>query len=233
MAYNKRRRTPYKRKTAKPYRKRFKLVQDGRTRTGGYYGRFQKNGETKFFDDTVPSLNITATAVILDSPNLIPQGVTESTRVGRKCTLKSIMWQGEIHLNLQTDDATPTGDFVRLICYWDKQCNGANATATDILQTDNWNEFNNLANSQRFKILWNKTLVFNHTAGAGASTAANVWPIMYKRFKFMKKCNIPLEFSATSGAIATVKSNNIGLLAISRNGECDMLYKTRVRFTDN
>jgi len=73
-----------------------KYFQPGVDRTGGYYGRFAGRGaELKFFDtatsfsiDTSPEVPATGQLV------LIPQGVTESTRVGRKCVIRSIQDDG-------------------------------------------------------------------------------------------------------------------------------------------
>jgi len=78
-----------------------KYFQPGVDRTGGYYGRFAGRGaELKFFDtatsfsiDTSPEVPATGQLV------LIPQGVTESTRVGRKCVIRSIQGRWDLRFN--------------------------------------------------------------------------------------------------------------------------------------
>jgi len=54
-------------------------------------------------------------------------------------------------------------------------------------------------------------------------------------FEMYKKCNIPIEYSGTTGAITEIRSNNIFLLA-SSDGQADdlvtMVGNCRVRFSD-
>lgn len=48
---------------------------------------------------------------------------------------------------------------------------------------------------------------------------------------FYKKCNVPLEFSSTTGAITEIRSNNIGVLLISAEGTAKFDSSIRIRFT--
>ena len=116
----------------------------GYHRTGGFYGRyratdrFARNGgrqaELKFHDLDVDDATVAAGATIAqDSCNKIAQGVTEITRVGRKCTIRMINWRFNIFMNAAA--TTNTGDVVRVILFLDKQCNGATAVTTDIVAT--------------------------------------------------------------------------------------------------
>ena len=80
--------TPYVSRTVRP------RVVPGYTRSSGFYGRFAKpNGEMKFHDVDLDDAVIAAGANATASINLIAQGVTESTRVGRKCTITAINWR--------------------------------------------------------------------------------------------------------------------------------------------
>lgn len=203
----------------------------GYTRTEGFYGRYAgPNSELKFFDTTNSFLfDATGEVPATGQLNLIPQGVTESQRVGRKCVIKSIHMRG-IAVNVPAaaaNSATTCYMYVVL----DTQCNGAAAAVTDVLSSNNLSiAFNNLANSQRFRIL--KKFAWKFQATAGATTAYNNSIIMYK---WNKKCNIPLEFSSTTGAITEIRSNNIFLLA-GTDGQTDDIVtlagNTRVRFSD-
>lgn len=205
-------------------------IMPGYTRTGGFYGRFGKGGELKFFD-TALSFNIDATGEVpaTGQLNLIPQGVTESTRVGRKCVIKSIEMKFDTLLvpAAAANSATVSSVYVVL----DKQCNGAAAVATDVFTGTVFpTALRNLANSERFVIL--KKFVWAQNSAAGVTTAYNN---TVRHFEWYKKCNIPLEFSSTTGAITELKSNNIFLLAGSNplddlvqvSGNC------RVRFSDD
>jgi len=216
-------------------------VQRGYTRVGGYYGRFNTRGrvasgqagsELKFFD-TALSIPFDLTAEVPATGgqiNLIPQGVTESTRVGRKCVLKSIHLKGDM---LMAPAAGAGSCTVFLYLVLDKQCNGAAAGVTDVLTSASLNSaLTNLENSDRFQIL--KKFAWSFTGQAGAAAAVQT---VSKNMEYYKKVNIPIEYdsSASTGAIGTIRSNNVFLIAgssvlddiVTLTGVC------RVRFSDN
>lgn len=217
-----------KRKTY--HQKNFKAGYDRRS---GYYGRYAPSGaELKFHDVDVNDVSIAQNGTILNSGsvNLIAQGVTESTRVGRKCTIRKILWRYNMILN--ASGAINTSETVRMILYQDKQCNGAAATVTDILESDNYQSFRNLANSGRFKILMDRVYSLQHTAGAGDGTANDAAPLDVND-QFYQDCNIPLEFNSTTGAITEIRSNNLGVLILGRTGLVSQMdSKMRLRFSD-
>ncbi len=167
------------------------------------------------------------------SVNLIAQGVTESQRVGRKCTITAIGWRFRIILPEQDAVATPaSSDLIRVILYWDKQANGATAVNTDILESSNIFSFNNLANSGRFKTLMDRTYPINYlnlaSDGAGVVSHGNV----ILQDSFYKKCNVPIEFSGATGALTEIRSNNIGVMVVGLNNIAGFTSKMRVRFAD-
>ncbi len=208
----------------------------GSARIGGYYGRYPvgpRGGELKFFDVDLDDTPILIAGAITDSINKIAQGVTEVTRVGRKCTVKSINWRFLTWLPEVDAAADPLApDSVRIILYIDKQCNGATAAVTDLLESASWLSFRNLANTARFNVLMDKTVSVNFMGlasdGAGVVSQSQI----NRHGTFFKKCNIPLEFDATTGAITEIKSNNLGVLLISSNGTANFTSKIRVRFSD-
>lgn len=202
----------------------------GYQRTGGFYGRFAGPGaELKFFDTALDfmfdtSLEVPATGQL----NLIPQGVTESTRVGRKCVLKSILMKGNM-VFVPAAAATAAG-IARLWLVLDKQANGAAAAATDVFTSiDTAVCLRNLSNSERFVIL--KKWMWTFNSPAGVTTAYNN---VRRLFSFYKPCNIPLEFSSTTGAITELKTNNVFLMAGSDNVDDLVTFhgNCRVRFSD-
>lgn len=208
-------------------------VSKGYTRRSGFYGRFPPSGdETKFFD-TALSFLIDATAEASSTAatgliNLIPQGVTEATRVGRKCVVKSVSIRGVV-TNIPAAAAT-TGVAVAMFLVLDKQANGAAPAFSDIfVGTVAMNAHHNLANSGRFVILKKWIMIFN--SGGGATTA---YDNVVRPWQFFKKCNIPLEFSSTAGAITELRSNNLLLAYGSSNGDDtpNVSANARIRFTD-
>ncbi len=213
--------------TYKPYTKKKTAVQ--------YGGRYSvPNGEMKFHDVDLDDAVIEATGAITASINLIPQGVTEKTRIGRKCTIRSIGWKFQMQILEGDAQATPVNaDTVRVIMYVDKQANKLTAAVTDILETADFQSFNNLANSGRFRTLMDRTYDLNPNAigsdGAGLMSTAG----KTLSDSFYKKCNIPIEFTAGTGAITEITSNNIGVLLISGQDEVTFFgSKIRLRFSD-
>lgn len=224
-SYNKPYRAPYKKRT----------FVKGKDRVGGYYGRFPqtKTGELKFFDLDLNDPAISQTGMITESVNEIAQGVTESTRIGRKCTVKSIHWR--YRLSIPAVDAGASlenSGSVRLIMYVDKQCNGATATVADILEQGSIRSFRNLANQGRFTTICDK--VVNLAAGAPTSDGVGVvsQPYNPKNLTFFKGLNLPLEFSSITGVISEIRSNNIGVLLIGDQGNEQITSRIRVRYSD-
>ncbi len=131
-----------------------------------------------------------------------------------------------------TANMTDSKDVVRIILYLDKQANGATATTAQILESDDYQSFNNLANKSRFRTLMDRTYAMEATAGAGDGTTNDLTGNIIQD-SFFKKINVPIEFDSTTGAITEIKSNNIGVMTLSKAGICTFLSKMRVRFSDN
>ncbi len=174
--------------------------------------------ELKFHDlsvdeGNVPSAGAIAAASVLE----IPEGTGESERVGRKITVKQIGWRFHQTIEASTSSGT-TSNVFRVMLYWDKQTNGATATVTDILSTANYQSFNNLNNRGRFRILMDRTYGLNAHAGGGNGTSEDYGEFLVED-TFFKKVNIPIEYTddAPTGAIATMTSNNIGVLVICKS----------------
>lgn len=188
-------------------------------------------GELKFFDTTNAfAFDTTAEVPATGQLNLIPQGVTESTRVGRKCVIRSIHMKGIVLLQPAASALSASTAYLYVVL--DKQANGAAATPSDVYDSANLSQgFRNLANSQRFQVL--KAAKWTLQPSAGVSAAFNN---VARSYEFYLKVNIPIEFSSTTGAITEIRSNNIFLLAGS-DGQTDDLInlagRTRVRFSDN
>ncbi len=204
--------------------------QRGFVRTGGFFGRFSSGMELKFHDLSIDDPVIaTGGTIAIDSVNKIAQGTTESTRIGRKCTLRSINWRFRICLPAATDGASAS-DTVRIILYLDKQANGATAAVTNILESADFQSFNNLANKTRFRTLMDRTYTLNASI-SGDGTTIDTSQVDLDD-SFFKKVNLPIEFDSTAGAITEIRSNNIGILTISSNGLAGFDSSMRIRFSD-
>ncbi len=203
-------------------------------RSGYYRGRAQGCGgtELKFHDLDIDDANVAANGNIAeDSVLTVVQGDGESERIGRKLCVKKIGWR--FTCELLTTATVGVSESLRVILYLDTQTNGATATVTDILETDDYQSFNNLANKGRFKIYMDRVYDLNVQAAAGDGTT-NDQPNFVINDSFYKTCSIPIEYdnSAGTGAIATMRSNNIGVLLVSSvGGRARFLSKMRIRFT--
>ena len=191
------------------------------------------NGELKFHDLDIDDATIAQGASIAQaSCNLIAQGVTEITRVGRKCTIRSILWRFRVALP-STATANETADSIRVILYQDKQTNGATAATTDILKTADFQSFRNLGNVGRFVILMDRVYDLNAPSGSGrGSTDTLSYGQHNIQDTLFKKVNIPIEFSAGTGAITEIRTNNIGLMLLASDGHAGFGSKMRLRFSD-
>lgn len=213
-------------------RKAIRRYRAGYSRIGGYYGRFFPGSTELKFLDTSLSGTIDATGEVAPGGGtstgivLIPQGVTESTRVGRKCTIRSIQMKGTMSLG-----TTTSSSLYLMTLIWDKQANGAYPAYTDVFEDGTITSHLNLANSGRFVVLkrWAGTirnLTYNDT---GAAYGANSMML-----KYYKKCNIPIEFSSTTGAITEIKSNNLFVMwRASGDDVISAVLNFRVRFSDD
>ncbi len=199
----------------------------GKKKKRARYADFQtKTEELKFHDldinDTVIAAggNIAASSVLL-----IAAGDTESTRDGRKMTVKKIGWK--FLINMEAATGTISSETVRVILYLDSQANGATAAVTDLLASDDFQSFNNLSNSRRFRTLMDRTYSLNIPSCQGTTTSGMEFAI---NDSFYHTCNIPIEYSATAGALTELRSNNIGVLLLAEVGIARFESKMRVRF---
>lgn len=208
----------------------YKVRRTGLTRKVGYYDRFNRLDKTeqKFIDiDMLPNVVTQSLALVSDLLVLIPQGVTESERIGRKAFIRSIAWRYTLKMPRQT--STPASDIIRFLLVIDKQCNGVVATGAEIFEhPTSLHSFRNLVNVGRFRVLMDRTVSLNPLV---SDTATDVNEFM-RTGSFYHKCNIPIEYSGALGTTIERKSNNISAFALSQNGVAEITSSFRLRFTD-
>ncbi len=223
-------RPPLKRRA----RSRIPLRGSGTFR-GRFAGQIHAGREYKFHDTLISNTLFTQAGAVLTNGSLneIPQGVEESQRIGRKVVVKSLQMKAKIFLANASNGAT--SQLYRVIIFQDKQANGAAAVVLDILEQASTLSFRNLANSSRFKIWYDETKHINSTAAAGNGTT-NVFSENFRYLQLHIPMNVPLEFdnTAATGAIATIRSNNLGLLVMMQEAAEDVFIQTtiRLRFSD-
>lgn len=195
----------------------------------------------KFFDK-VQGLTGDLSAGTVISNGLIAglaQGTGEEDRIGRKIIVKSLYIRG--HLKIDDHVAVTFGNsqMVRIMIIEDRQCNGANATQSELFEaipgaTHLMNSVNNLANKNRFKTHYDKVIPMNYTTLAFGDTAGNIYSQGYYRpFKFYKKMNLPIEFSGTgTSTIANIQSNNLFVWIQTTDADTTITFDSisRIRF---
>lgn len=185
--------------------------------------------EMKFFD-TALSFSFDSTGEVPTTGQLvlIPQGVQESQRVGRKAFIHSIQIQAMLHFLPGT--AIDTG-ITYLYLVLDKQANKLAAGVTDVVTTTVFGSAQrNLNNDQRFVVLkrWVHTWVSQNGVNAAAGDVS-------KNLSFYKKLpGIQIDYNSTAGAITEITSNNLFLMAGSsiQDDTVSLLGSCRVRYTD-
>lgn len=203
-----------------------------RSRTGRYWGG-RTSGirpEVKFFDTTLGSTAIVVAGTVHPSIVLIPQGDTESTRDGRKINIRAIHFSGILHLHT-TQSENVAGDLIRLCLVQDKQANKATFAVGDVIGGA-YNAFFNLDNTDRFRILKTNYIDLNVMAAGGNGTAIETVEY-HLPFRFSVKGNWPVQYSAGTGAITEITSNNFSLVSFAAmsNSTVTITYTARVRFT--
>ncbi len=220
-----------------------KAAKPGVARAVGYYGRYAgaggptRGGELKFHDIdwNENAADLTAGKISnTDSLVKIGQGITESLRIGRKCVIKNIGWRGKLLFGAQAAAVISPAQTIRLMVVFDSQANGAKPDVSGsggVLESANYQSFNNLVNKGRYIVVFDKVFQFNPIAAAGDGTANDTGAIE-KNFTFFKKCNIVMEYSgvANPAAITELRTNNIFGLIISSTSATDVTLDSKFRF---
>lgn len=182
-------------------------------------------GERKFVDlaNAVYACNTTGSITLIP---IIAQGASESQRIGRHVTLKSIQCHGVWNV-----DSTATLASARYLLVYDKQPNAALPAITAILNTANYFSFLNDANKDRFIVLRDKKWV-----GIGNS----VTPTSGKEaapINFFLKLNHKMTFgTGGTGLIADINTGGLYLITVgdiaSGTADANISAGFRVRYVD-
>lgn len=148
------------------------------------------------------------------------QGDDIANRQGRKAFVKKIRITGTMIMPTQTAQTTlDTPAKVRLILYCDKQSNGTQSQAEEVIQsgsdTSPLNMFQNTATFGRFKIYKDKTYTFSPIQGVNdtGATGGVVQGAQKKHFKLTANINMWVNYKSTNGGtVADVTDNAFHLI---------------------
>lgn len=201
--------------------------------------KVKDNDELKFFD-TALSFAVDATLEIpaTGQLSLIPQNDTQSGRDGRKANVESIWIRFQSNYTTPASaPAAPTNSISYIWLILDRQCNGAAATVAN----DNTGIFTAgsaptvmqvLANTDRFKII-KKFVVRSLLDGSAHQSANTSQQVNYYEAYIKTKFSIEFDGSAADGSLATIRSNNLFLVAGSDTVSDDLMQidgRCRLRF---
>lgn len=200
------------------------------------YGRFgtgrgpRAQIEKKFYDTALAfgaSGGVASTTQATGAINLtLGQGTSANTRIGQKIIVKSI--QMKIHATLAAG-ATDNDNF-HVFVIQDTQCNGALPAIGDFFDAGGGiigTQLRNMANGARFRLLKHFVFVLNADAGVAAAFGGD-----NQQQECYIKCNIPITYNSTLGAITEIRTNNLFCIYGSTQGVATAQGPCRIRYTD-
>lgn len=236
-----RRRRGTKRRTTFPRRRLASHVPGHFTnaRTGGFMGLEKKFADIETNNDAFSSAWATMEDPTNDSISGVAQGDGESQRDGRKYAIHSIHIRYRIHVAASESQTTPLPDlFGRLCLVLDTQTNGAQLTASDVMDvglTDDVLAFRNLQHStKRFRVLMDKTFMLrgndtNEGAANLFAQGAQSTPIV--KFNWNFPTPLVVTCSATTGVIAAITDNSLHIIGVANLATALLNMQVRIRFT--
>lgn len=232
----------------KRWRRKFKkYILKAPAATRGFYGIGDVGAiEKKYIDAAVYEHKIgygDGASAFIAALNLIPTGSGVSQRVGRKILMKSILLRVYIKNGDWGDASEAVSDMAgyRMVLVYDRQCNGVPPTFDDIFEfTMGTSVFItnplNLANRDRFLVLWDKQFVLDGVVNSAGTQNINT----QKFFKKYKRLNLETIFQndASTAGINDIKTGSMFLIVFSNqrtttdDGFSLVTMDSRIRYVD-
>ncbi len=173
-----------------------------------------------------------------DSVSGVALGDSESQRDGRVYYIHNINIRARVHASSSESQVTPQSNLVGRFCLvWDTQTNGTQLTATDVMdggQTDDVLSFANLQNSQRFRILWDKSFILKRSiTNEGAINLFATPDDTSGIFIFNRSFKRPIKVvcTGTDATISSISDNSLHIIGVANNTAILLNMQIRVRFT--
>ncbi len=163
----------------------------------------------------------------------------ESNRVGRVVYIHSLFVHGAVKALALEASTTPREDIIiRIVIYIDKHINNTATTVASVIDTggsDDINGFRNLFYTGRIQVLFDKTIRITfpgQTNEGGVNSFAS--PEKRIQWKYFHRFRKPLKttFTLDTGVVAAISDSAIQVMAISTEVNSQILYQSRIRFTD-
>ncbi len=208
-------------------------------RTGGYLGLEMKFADIETDSDAFAVTWSTMEDATNDSISGVAQGDGESQRDGRIYWIHSIHIRCNVEAASQESQVTPLSNLRgRFMLVWDTQTNGAQLTATDVMDgggTDDVLAFRNLQHSKRFRVMWDKQWVLARP-GQTNEGGVNVFAAPYATtgtFIYNKRFKNPVKVicQATTAVIAAISDNSFHIIGVADSTVARLNMQVRIRFT--
>ncbi len=206
-------------------------------RTSGFIGL-----ETKFSDNEKTSAAIATTWTTINPTtdnclNGLVQDDTENGRDGRVYHITSIHMKIGVNSDASEEDTAPQSDVqVRMCLVLDTQTNGTEMSAADCMVSDQTYDvlaFRNLANSQRFRVLKDKTVIVRRDVMAQGAVNLFATAVKYNQpvvwnYRFKKPLRVHTD--GAGGTVSVIKDNSLHFIVVANVAGASLNYEVRVRF---
>lgn len=232
------RKRKYTTKWGRPLKKRktsFKLRRN--RRTGGFLDKELKYMDQTHFklstDTTLTSAQANSDPSTAACLNAVAQGDAQNQRNGNKIIVKSLQINGFIVPKpLSAQASANRGVIFRMIVYLDKQTNGSQNPANQLITTGTYlvNSVRNLEWSNRFRVLADTRIpiTWDNSFNDAGTTGTEGGPAV--PFNIFKKMNLPVQFKGTGATIADIIDNSLHILFVSTLGDVEFYYTSRIRY---
>lgn len=177
--------------------------------------------EKKYFDTNQATTAVgsdSAAALLVQDLAIVPQGLTVSSREGKKILCKSLQLKGVFFSSQVLASGAPTSILVRMSLVWDSEPDKAALVpaTTDVYISNSSTSLTNRDNAPRFRILreWMADLNPITSAAAGATDSRSINQWHFSEFVSLK--NNPHEIvwtkADTTGATANKVKGNLLLV---------------------
>lgn len=231
-----------RKRTSKRYRRKAKRRRKSRAppRTGGFYGPGVPRGvvEKKYIDSNISgTLTSTYNSYLL---NGIAAGTGANQRIGRKIVMTSLFfrWRIGVDLNSGTNYLNSVPGDARLVIVYDSQANGTAPTWTDVFTNASPVALMNMANRDRFKVLFDKMVFLGGTVKFQlASTSAEFQPIgpVLAGGKKYRKLYLETIQQGDADTISSISTGSVYAMWIGSTADtCNgMRMQARIRYIDS
>lgn len=158
----------------------------------------------------------------------VAEGTDYTQRIGRRITLDSLEFFYTAYPN--SSGTSNSGDTHRIMIVLDSQSNGTTPSTTDLLDSNNFSEFLNENNRDRFHVLYEKYIDLEANSYSGGTLLSGS-PKQHT-VKFTLELDELTTFSGTGAAASDIATGGLWFFVISAQGSWAAIFNSKVKFFD-